>query len=246
MDRRCVTRGRDGRGARRSRRGSRGRGRRAARRGCPFGVKELDDLAGFPITHASRAYKDTYAGARLGRGRAAAERRGDRPGQDEFAGVRIHRVHEEPSQRHHPQPVEPGADARRFERRLVRVGLVRPDAVLHGLRRRRQHPHPRLLDGPFRDEGVVRARADGPEGHDRLGRHERPRPDGAHGARRRDLHRRRRRHARRPTRTSLPHPGYKYADRLEQLPKKLRIAWSPDLGLRRRGARRPARVPAPG
>jgi aspartyl-tRNA(Asn)/glutamyl-tRNA(Gln) amidotransferase subunit A len=29
---------------------------------------------------------------------------------------------------------------------------------------------------------------------------------------------------------ALPHPGYKYADILEQLPKKLRIAWSPTLG----------------
>lgn len=29
---------------------------------------------------------------------------------------------------------------------------------------------------------------------------------------------------------SLPHPGYKYEDVLEQLPKQLRIAWSPDLG----------------
>ena len=29
---------------------------------------------------------------------------------------------------------------------------------------------------------------------------------------------------------SMPHPGYKYEDILEQLPKKLKIAWSPDLG----------------
>ena len=29
---------------------------------------------------------------------------------------------------------------------------------------------------------------------------------------------------------ALPHPGYKYVDILDQLPKKLRIAWSADLG----------------
>jgi aspartyl-tRNA(Asn)/glutamyl-tRNA(Gln) amidotransferase subunit A len=29
---------------------------------------------------------------------------------------------------------------------------------------------------------------------------------------------------------SLPHPGYKYEDILDQLPKNLKIAWSPDLG----------------
>ncbi len=29
---------------------------------------------------------------------------------------------------------------------------------------------------------------------------------------------------------SKPHPGYKYEDILEELPKKLKIAWSPDLG----------------
>lgn len=29
---------------------------------------------------------------------------------------------------------------------------------------------------------------------------------------------------------SLPHPGYSYVDVLDQLPKKLKIAWSPDLG----------------
>jgi len=28
----------------------------------------------------------------------------------------------------------------------------------------------------------------------------------------------------------LPHPGFSYADVLDKLPKKLRIAWSPDLG----------------
>ena len=29
---------------------------------------------------------------------------------------------------------------------------------------------------------------------------------------------------------SLPHPGFKYQDVLDQLPKKLRVAWTPDLG----------------
>ena len=164
--------------------------------GLPFGVKELDDLAGFPTTHASKPYRDNYPerdSVEVERLRKAGAIALGKTNSPEF-GYTAH--HEEPAVRHHAQPLEPGADARRLERRLLGGGVVGAGAVLHGLRRRRQHPHPGLLDGPLRDEGVVRPHPDRAARDAGLDRHVGARADGAHGARRRDVHRRDERHAR--------------------------------------------------
>ena len=103
-----------------------GRGRRRPRPtsplpfgGVPFGIKELEKVAGWPYTEASVIFRDRVAGhddtsaSRLRTHGRRARR------ADDGAGVRRHQLHLDRAARDDAQPVEPGA-ARRAARRAER------------------------------------------------------------------------------------------------------------------------------
>ena len=165
-----------------------GTGEAGAIAGLPLSVKDLVAMAGVPWTFGSRPFADNVpdfdapsverirAGRRLHRRQVRHQR------------VRLQGGLRQPAQRHHPQPLEPGEDAGRLQRRRGRERRRRAHAVCARHRRRRLGADSVGALRPLRHQGAVRPGAGVPGlgGADAL-------PCGrarAHGARRRAAARR--------------------------------------------------------
>ena len=102
--------------------------------------------------------------SRAGRGRRGgappARGRRDRPGQDQHSRVRDRGQHLERGVRSHPQPVEPGAQRRRLDRRRRRRARDRDDRAGRGHRPRWLAAHTRGVLRRRRSAPVARAGAD--------------------------------------------------------------------------------------
>ncbi len=99
--------------------------------GVPIGVKELAQAEGFPDTHASVVFRDDVAPADCPevaglRGAGAVV-----TAADDGAGVRDSELHGDSAARRDAQPLEPGADPRRFLRWVGRGGRVGHVAHVH-------------------------------------------------------------------------------------------------------------------
>jgi|FLYL01.1.fsa_nt_gi aspartyl-tRNA(Asn)/glutamyl-tRNA(Gln) amidotransferase subunit A len=197
--------------------------------GLPFGVKELDDLAGFPSTHGSLPYKDNYPERdsveveRLRRAGAIALGKTNAPefGYTAFTKNLIFGVTRNPWNPERTPGGSSGGSSAAVAAGQVPFctasdggGSIRIPACwtgCYGLKVSfgRVPIAPRQMLG-WNDTSVhgpmVRTVRDAAIYIDAV--------TGTHEA----------------DPNSLPHPGYRYADILEQLPKNLRIAWSPDLG----------------
>ena len=206
----------------------RGDARRPARRRAGR-VKDLLVTRGWPTLRGSRAIDpagpwedDAPVVAALRRSRRRAAR------QDDDARARLEGRHRQRADRRDPQPVGPGDDGRRIERRQLRGARGGDGAARARHRRRRLDPDPVRVLRAARPEADVRARAGlaGEPVRPGLAR----RPDGAHGRRPRAAARRDRA-ARRPrlaaaaaARPARSAPGSTTAS------PGLRIAFSPELG----------------
>ena len=91
--------------------------------------------------------------------RAAARGRCRAAGQHDDAGVRLEGGHRQPARPPSAQPLEPGADARRLERRCRGRGGPRHGRAACRHRRRRLDPHPGRLLRHRRPEAHLRAGA---------------------------------------------------------------------------------------
>ena len=197
--------------------------------GLPFGVKELDDLAGFPSTHGSLPYKDNYPERdsveveRLRKAGAIALGKTNSPefGYTAFTKNLIWGVTRNPWNPERTPGGSSGGSSAAVASGQVPMctgsdggGSIRIPACWTGLFGMkvsfgRVPMAPRNMLG-WNDTSV----------HGPMVRTVRDAAiyiDAVVGTSELDPN-------------CLPHPGYKYADILEQLPKGLRVAWSPDLG----------------
>ena len=197
--------------------------------GIPFGVKELDDLAGFPSTHGSLPFKDNYPERdsveveRLKKAGAIALGKTNSPefGYTAFTKNLIYGVTRNPWNPERTPGGSSGGSSAAVSSGQVPLctasdggGSIRIPACWTGcfgmkvsFGRVPIAPHAMLgwndtsVHGP-----MARTVKDAALYIDAV--------TGTHEA----------------DPNALPHPGYKYADVLDDLPKKLRIAWSPTLG----------------
>ena len=111
--------------------------------GLPISIKDLEMTEGIRTTSGSLIFADRIAAydsvvvERVKKAGAVISR------QDEYARIRTARSHGEPSWRPLPQPLEHGADDRRFERRRGRVSRRGSLRSGNRQRRRRIDTHPR-------------------------------------------------------------------------------------------------------
>jgi aspartyl-tRNA(Asn)/glutamyl-tRNA(Gln) amidotransferase subunit A len=197
--------------------------------GLPFGVKELDDLAGFPTTHGSIAYKDNFPERdsveveRLRKAGAIALGKTNAPefGYSAVTKNRLFGITRNPWNPERTSGGSSGGSSSAVASGQVPMctgsdggGSIRIPACWTGLFGMkvsfgRVPMAPRKMLG-WNDTSVhgpmVRTVRDAAMYIDAV--------VGTHEA----------------DPNCLPHPGYKYADVLEKLPEKLRIAWSPNLG----------------
>jgi aspartyl-tRNA(Asn)/glutamyl-tRNA(Gln) amidotransferase subunit A len=197
--------------------------------GLPFGVKELDDLAGFPSTHASLPYKDNYPERdsveveRLRTAGAIALGKTNSPefGYTAFTKNLLFGITRNPWNPERTPGGSSGGSSAAVSSGQVPFctgsdggGSIRIPACWTGLfgmkvsfGRIPMAPREMLTWGDTSVHGpMVRTVRDAAMYIDAV--------NGTHEA----------------DPTCLPRPPYNYADILEGLPKKLRIAWSADLG----------------
>ena len=151
--------------------GPRGRGRADVALpfgGVPFGVKELEKVAGWPYTAGVGHLQGPGRRPRRHVGDAACGRTGAvlaaQTTAPEFGGINCTSTELHGTTRN---PVEPRAHARRIVGRHRGRRRRRPAADRHGQRRRRVDPRPGRLQRPVRAEGDLRADPQGPRRHDR-------------------------------------------------------------------------------
>ena len=197
--------------------------------GLPFGVKELEDLAGFPSTHASRPFRDNYPAGdstqvqRLKKAGAIAMGKTNAP---EFGYTAITKnllfgVSRNPWNPERTPGGSSGGSSAAVASGQVPFctgsdggGSIRIPCSWTGLpglkcSKGRITMGPKTMLG-WGDTSVFGAMA-------RTVKDIALYTDQVVGTDETDPE-------------SLPHPGYSYVDVLDKLPKKLRIAWSPDLG----------------
>jgi aspartyl-tRNA(Asn)/glutamyl-tRNA(Gln) amidotransferase subunit A len=197
--------------------------------GLPFGVKELDDLAGFPSTHGSLPYKDNYPERdsveveRLRNAGAIALGKTNAPefGYTAFTKNLIFGVTRNPwNPERTPGGSSGGSSASVSSGQTPFCtgsdggGSIRIPCCWTGLFGMKVS-FGRIPIAPKEMLGWGDTSVHGPMV--RTVRDAAIYIDATTGTHEADPN-------------ALPHPGYKYADVLEKLPNKLRIAWSPTLG----------------
>lgn len=197
--------------------------------GLPFGVKELDDLAGFPSTHASRPYRDNYPERdsveveRLRNAGAIALGKTNSPEFGYTAATKnlLFGITRNPWNPERTPGGSSGGSSAAVSAGQVPFctgsdggGSIRIPACWTGLYGMKVS-FGRIPIAPREMLGWIDTAVHGPMV--RTVRDAAMYIDVTTGTHEADP-------------TSLPHPGFKYADVLEQLPKKLRIGWSPTLG----------------
>ncbi|MDO8617044.1 MAG: amidase [Dehalococcoidia bacterium] len=197
--------------------------------GLPFGVKELDDLAGFPSTHGSLPYKDNYPERdsieveRLRQAGAIALGKTNAPefGYTAFTKNLIFGVTRNPWNPERTPGGSSGGSSAAVAAGQVPFctasdggGSIRIPASWTGCFGMKVS-FGRVPIGPRKMLGWNDTSVHGPMV--RTVRDAALYMDAVAGTHEADPN-------------SLPHPGYKYADVLERLPQGLRVAWSPDLG----------------
>ena len=197
--------------------------------GLPFGVKELDDLAGFPSTHASLPYKDDYPERdsieveRLRKAGAIALGKTNAPefGYTAFTKNLIYGVTRNPWNPERTPGGSSGGSSAAVAAGQVPFctasdggGSIRIPACWTGCVGMKVS-FGRVPIGPRQMLGWNDTSVHGPMV--RTVRDAALYIDAVVGTHEADPN-------------CLPHPGFSYADVLDKLPKKLRIAWSPDLG----------------
>ena len=126
--------------------------------GVPIGVKELDQVAGWPDTHASVPLRDDvaeYTSVMVQRIRDDRRRRAGRA--DHRQRVRRRQPHPHAAARLHAQPVAARPHPRRKLGRHRRGGCGWAVDDRHGRRRRRFDPHSGRLHRPRRPESDDRS-----------------------------------------------------------------------------------------
>lgn len=197
--------------------------------GLPFGVKELDDLAGFPTTHASKPYRDNFPERdsveveRLRKAGAIALGKTNSPefGYTAFTKNLLFGITRNPWNPERTPGGSSGGSSAAVSAGQVPFctgsdggGSIRIPACWTGLFGMKVS-FGRVPIAPRDMLGWIDTSVHGPMV--RTVRDAAIYIDAVTGTHEADP-------------TSLPHPGYKYEDVLEKLPKKLRIAWSPTLG----------------
>jgi aspartyl-tRNA(Asn)/glutamyl-tRNA(Gln) amidotransferase subunit A len=197
--------------------------------GLPFGVKELEDLAGFPSTHASRPFRDDYPegdSTQVQRLKAAGAIAMGKTNAPEFGYTAVTKnllfgVSRNPWDPERTPGGSSGGSSAAVASGQVPFctgsdggGSIRIPCSWTGLPGLKGSKG-RVPMGPQRmltwgDTSVYGAMA-------RTVKDIALYTDQVVGTSETDP-------------DSLPHPGYSYVDVLEKLPSKLRIAWSPDLG----------------
>jgi aspartyl-tRNA(Asn)/glutamyl-tRNA(Gln) amidotransferase subunit A len=200
--------------------------------GLPFGVKELEDAEGFPSTHASVPYKDDYPERdstqveRLKKADAIIIGKTNSPefGYTAFTKNLLFGITRNPWNPERTPGGSSGGTSSAIASGMVPIatgsdggGSVRIPACYTGCFGLKPS-FGRIPKGPFEMLGwndtsvygpITRTVRDGALFMDAVvGAHEAD-PD------------------------SLPHPGYRYTDILEKSPGKLKLAWSPTLGIAR-------------
>ena len=200
--------------------------------GLPFGVKELEDAEGFPSTHASVPYKDNWPERdsvqveRLKKAGAILLGKTNSPefGYTAFTKNLLFGITRNPWNPERTPGGSSGGTAAAIASGMVPLatgsdggGSVRIPACYTGCFGLKP-TYGRVPKGPFQMLGwsdtscygpITRTVRDGAMYMDAVVGHHPADPD------------------------SLPHPGISYVETLEQLPSKLRIAWSPTLGYAR-------------
>ena len=129
--------------------------------GVPIGVKELDQVAGWPHSMASVPLRDEIATATSTQVQRIRDLGGAvLAGQTHVVGVRRRQRHPHRAARRDPQPVAARPHPGRLVRRLGGGGRRRDRHAGHGRRRRRVDPHPGRLLRAGRAEDDVRPGAD--------------------------------------------------------------------------------------
>ncbi len=197
--------------------------------GLPFGVKELDDLAGFPSTHASLPYKDNHPDRdsieveRLKKAGAIALGKTNSPefGYTAFTKNLIWGITRNPWNPERTPGGSSGGSSAAVASGQVPFctasdggGSIRIPACWTGCFGMKVS-FGRVPIGPRKMLGWNDTSVHGPMV--RTVRDAALYIDAVTGSHEADPN-------------ALPHPGYRYGDILEQLPKGLRIAWSPTLG----------------
>ncbi len=197
--------------------------------GLPFGVKELEDVAGFPSTHASVPYKDNYPerdSVQVERLKAAGAILLGKTNSPEFGYTAFTKnllfgITRNPWNPERTPGGSSGGSSAAVTAGMVPFctgsdggGSVRIPACWTGCFGLKPS-HGRIPKGPSRMLGWNDTSVYGPL--TRTVRDAALYMDATVGDHEADP-------------DSLPHPGYSYAEVLERLPQKLRIAWSPDLG----------------
>ncbi len=197
--------------------------------GLPFGVKELEDLHGFPSTHASLPYKDNYPRGdstqvtRLKKAGAIAIGKTNSPefGYTAFTKNLIWGVTRNPWNPERTPGGSSGGSSAAVAAGQVPFctgsdggGSVRIPACWTGMPGMKVS-FGRIPMGPSEMLGWNDTSVFGPMV--RTVKDAALYIDSVVGTSETDPN-------------SLPHPGYSYVDVLDRLPKGLRIAWSPDLG----------------
>lgn len=197
--------------------------------GLPFGVKELEDLAGFPSTHASVPYRDHYPkgdSTQVERLKAAGAIAMGKTNSPEFGYTAISKnllfgISRNPWNPERTPGGSSGGSSAAVAGGQVPFctgsdggGSVRIPASWCGMPGLKPS-FGRIAKGPFEMLDWVDASVYGPMV--RTTRDAALYMDAVVGMHETDPN-------------SLPHPGYSYVDVLDRLPKQLRIAWSPDLG----------------
>jgi len=197
--------------------------------GLPFGVKELEDAEGFPSTHASVPFKDNYPQRdsvqveRLKKAGGIMLGKTNSPefGYTAFTKNLLFGVSRNPWNPERTPGGSSGGTSAAIASGMVPLatgsdggGSIRIPACWTGTFGLKPS-FGRVPMGPFQMLGWVDASVFGPI--TRTVRDAALYMDAVVGTHESDPN-------------ALPHPGYSYLEVLERLPKKLRIAWSPDLG----------------
>src|SRR6058998_2446680 len=180
--------------------------------GLPFGVKELEDLAGFPSTHASVPFRDHYPkgdSTQVQRLKAAGAIAMGKTNSPEFGYTAISKNLLFGVSRNPWNPERTPGGSSGGSSAAVAGGQVPFCTGSDG------GGSVRIPMGPFEMLGWNDTSVYGPMV--RTVRDAALYVDCVIGTSETDPN-------------ALPHPGYSYVDVLDRLPKDLRIAWSPDLG----------------
>ena len=121
---------------------------------------------GRPLHHGVAGLPGHRSGRRLGGVGAGQGVGGRAAGQDQYAGIRPPGGDGEPAGGAVPQPLGPGADARRFQRGRGGGGGRRDVRHRHRHRRRRLHPQPQQLSAASMESSRPWAASPGPAGWD--------------------------------------------------------------------------------